>query len=282
MPNFIQVLELFRKPAGYLIGKALVQGFGSVRDRERWGCLYRPYYAYGLLRAADVARFAGRTRVTVCEFGVARGAGLLNLIELAEIISPATGVSFRIVGFDTGAGLPPVTGHKNHPEIWAGGDFSMVDPTELMNRIAGRAELILGDVDQTIEAFTQSLTEDAPLGWISIDEDTYSGTVSALRCLNGRPEQYTPAVGVYLDDIGMYVSNRWCGELAAIEEFNEVSDRRKIDMDRTLPGDRPTGPANWHSKMFACHILDHPMRSDGIRRAPVPIEQSTAYAKLLL
>ena len=38
MSNFTQTLELFRKPAGYLIGKALVRGFGSVRDRERWGC----------------------------------------------------------------------------------------------------------------------------------------------------------------------------------------------------------------------------------------------------
>ena len=48
-----------------------------------------------------------------------------------------------------------MTGHKNHPEIWAGGDFSMIDPSELIKRIAGRAELILGDVDQTIEAFTK-------------------------------------------------------------------------------------------------------------------------------
>ena len=186
--------------------------------------------------------------MTVCEFGVARGAGLMNLIELAEVIAPATGVTFRIVGFDTGAGLPPVTGHKNHPEIWAGGDFSMIDPSELIQRIAGRAELILGDVDQTVEAFTKTLTEDAPLGWISIDVDTYSGTVSALRCLNGRPEQYTPAVGMYLDDIGMFVSNRWCGELAAIEEFNRPPSAARSIATGRCPGDRPTGPVSWHSK----------------------------------
>ena len=99
------------------------------------------------------ARFAGRSQVTVCEFGVARGAGLLNLIELAEVIAPAAGVTFRIVGFDTGAGLPPVTGHKNHPEIWAGGDFPMVDSSELIKTIAGRADCILGDVNQTVGRF---------------------------------------------------------------------------------------------------------------------------------
>ena len=46
----------------------------------------------------------------VCEFGVASGAVLLNLAELAEPVGAETGIEIRIFGFDTGAGLPPIRG----------------------------------------------------------------------------------------------------------------------------------------------------------------------------
>ena len=115
---------------------------GSLREKERFGLIERPYYAYGVFRAADVARYFGLDAVTVCEFGM-RWRRLMNLVEVAELVTSETGIAFRVLGFDTGAGLPPVQGFKEHPEIWSGGDFPMVSRDALVQRTrgSGRARL---------------------------------------------------------------------------------------------------------------------------------------------
>ena len=233
----------------------------NFRDVERRGLLERPTYAYGLLRAADIAKFFGYREVTVCEFGVAAGDGLLNMIELADRISSETEIRFRIVGFDTGNGLPPLNGgYKDHPEIWAAGDYPM-RPDELQKRIDGRAELILGDIRDTVPPFIERLSASAPLGFISVDVDIYTSTRDALKVLLGPAELYTGAVSVYFDDVRHFFANRWCGELAAIEEFNAEHPLRKLDVDYSRRHfDKP-----WFSSFYICHLLDHP-----IRNAPNP------------
>ena len=261
------------EPAGRVIQRRRVRRHGTFREKESHGLVNRPNYAYGLLRAADLARFSGKSRATVCEFGVATGNGLMNMVSLAGLIHAETGVELRIVGFDAGEGLPTVDGYRDHPELWSVGDFSMTNKDGLQQRVAGRAQLIFGDIKNTIDAFVASLDESAPLGFISIDVDLYSGTRSALRCLLGRPEVYTPAVSIYCDDVQFFFANRWCGELRAIEEFNEENAMRKIDTDRSLPGSRPTGDATWHRSMFVGHILDHELRTRARPRGGLSLEE---------
>lgn len=233
---------------------------GSFRARERYGLLERPNYAYGMLRAADLAKYFGKKTVTVVEFGVASGHGLLAMVDLAAAIQRETGVALRVVGFDTGAGLPEPAGYKDHPELWRGGDFAMEDREALTRKLAGRAEIIWGDIADTVAAFTETLTQEAPLGFASVDVDIYTATKSALRCLTGAPEAYLPAVSMYFDDTTFFFANRWAGELAAIEEFNAEQSLRKIDVDRSLPGARHQPYASWYRNMYACHFLDHEAR----------------------
>ena len=57
---------------------------GDFRTKQRYGLIPRPNYAYGMLRAADCAKYFGHESVTVIEFGVASGAGLLNMTDLSE------------------------------------------------------------------------------------------------------------------------------------------------------------------------------------------------------
>ena len=232
--------------------------WGDLREKERYGFVERPQYAYGVFRAADVARYFGSGSVTVCEFGVASGDGLMNLVELSELVGRETGITFRVVGFDTGSGLPRLQGYKDHPEIWSGGDFPMVDREDLLRRTGGRAEVIFGDIADTVDAFVDSLDRSCPLGFASVDVDIYSGASSALRCLVGPPETLLPAVSMYFDDVGFFFANDWCGELAAIREFNEANALRKIDQDRSLAS-RASAP--WHGYMYVCHALDHPDRA---------------------
>jgi hypothetical protein len=213
-----------------------------------------------MLRAADVAKYFGKKQVTVVEFGVASGNGLLNMINLAPEIEKETGVELRIVGFDTGKGLPPVKGYKDHPELWNSGDFAMEDHDGLMRKLAGRAEIIWGDIAETIGPFTDAIDPEAPLGFISVDVDIYSATKSALQCLTGRSENYNPAVSMYFDDVSFFFANEWSGELLAISEFNSAHELRKIGRDRSLPGRRPTKAEQWYSAMYVCHVLDHEAR----------------------
>ena len=114
-----ELMSSFRQSMGRTRHRARVRASGSIWERERLGLINpRPHYAYGLLRACGLARFAGVKQVTACEFGVATGNGLLALCDLAAQLEPATGTAIRIVGFDTGSGLPQIEGYEDHPELW--------------------------------------------------------------------------------------------------------------------------------------------------------------------
>ncbi len=265
-------LRALEEPPGKLLRRRRLRRHGTFREREAHGLVDRPNYAYGLLRAADLARFAGRSKATVCEFGVATGNGLMNIVSLAEAIRAETGVELRVVGFDAGQGLPTIDGFRDHPELWSPGDFPMANREELLRRLDGRAEVIFGDIKETIDGFVAQLDPSAPLGFISIDVDVYSATRSALRCLLGPADRYTPAVSIYCDDVKFFFANRWCGELRAIDEFNEANDLRKIDSDRSLPGRHAEADASWHRAMFAAHILDHELRARPRSRRGMSLE----------
>lgn len=258
----MKFLKVLNQPLHMIALEAWYNAFGSFRNKEKLGLWQpRPSYAYGMLKAADIAKWQGRKSVTVCEFGVSMGSGFLAMLDLKERIETETGIEVRVVGFDHGEGLPEFEGHKDHPELWVPGDFAMVNMDELKQKIAGRGELIIGDVKDTIDSFRDQLSPDSPVGFISVDVDLYSAAVSCLKVFDGPPELYIPGVSVFLDDVSMYFANRWCGELAAVEEFNQAHSLRKIDGDRSLPGNRPLKNMNWYDRMYVCHILDHELRT---------------------
>ena len=250
----------------------------NFRIRERYGLISRPNYIYGMLRAADNAKYIGVKSITVVEMGVASGAGLINMIECADLITRETGITFRIVGFDTGSGLPSVEGYKDHPEIWNPGDFAMEDRSVLEKKIEGRATILWGDIDNTVDGFTASLSEGCPLGFLSVDVDIYSATKAGLRCLTDDARKYLPGVSMYFDDVSFFYANDWCGELLAINEFNAAHDMRKIGLDRSLD-DRPR-PQGWHSQMFVCHVLDHPVRQSTRARESLTIRDHHKFMQV--
>lgn len=265
--------KIRRKLSTILYGEdRWVAQHGSFREREARGLVTRPNYCYGMLRAADQARFFGHKRVTVLEFGVASGGGLLNMIELAQQIRAETGVEFDIVGFDAGSGLPKVQGYKDHAELWMDGDFAMEDRDTLLAKIGDRARIIFGDIADTLAGFTTEMTPESPVGFVSVDVDIYTATVSSLKVFDGKPELYLPAVGMYFDDMSFFYANRWAGELLAIEEFNAAHEHRKIDIDRSMKAMRAKPAEGWYDAMYACHILDHDARNKGVERESLTID----------
>jgi hypothetical protein len=74
--------------------------------------IIRPHYAYSILRAADQALEYGISKLTIIEFGVASGAGLLNMCRLAERTSSGRQVSsFALSALIPGLAClrPPIT-----------------------------------------------------------------------------------------------------------------------------------------------------------------------------
>jgi len=264
-------------PDSVLQERAKVAAHGDFRARVRYDLTVRPPYAFGLLAAADVARFFGVERITAIEFGVANGAGLLDLCALAIDVTQHTGIGVEIVGFDTGRGLPALKDYRDHPEIWMEGDFSTVDKEDLERRLPSNARMIWGEVADTLGSFVQHLRADAPIGFVAHDMDIYHSTWSALELYRAEPGTLLPVSLAYFDDtlgkptrIGSLLRNRWAGQLRAIEDFNAAHEDRKIDVIRTLKYRRPLHLEQWLEQLYAVHVLDHPARdAQAARRSPL-------------
>lgn len=244
----------------------IVAVFGSYRAKVDFDLIIRQQYAFPILYAADAAIKYGLKSITLIEFGVASGAGILNMCQIAERTRRATGIDFHVFGFDTGKGMPPAIDYRDLPEVFQEGDFPM-DFDKLLRSLPDFARLVIGDIEETIPSFLTSLTSDAPVGFVAIDTDYYSSTKKALRVLNGEASIYLPVLPIYLDDIAVDGSNPWTGELLAVNEFNRESKLRKIAPFSLLRSKRIFKNTQWIDRMYAAHIHDHPLRSPAIRRA---------------
>ena len=201
-------------------------------------------------------------RVTICEFGVSAGAGLLNLQAIAKKITNTTGVEFDIYGFDSGQGMPPPKSYKDHPEYYQTGDFPM-NYEKLVEKLSStNTHLILGPISETMSEFLCKDFSGSPIGFISIDVDYYFSTVEALQVLKSNATNMLPRVLVYLDDVEFLNHNSWCGEQAAVNEFTVEFPNRPIERHTFLRGHRIFKNARWIDHIYQCHVLDHPIRND--------------------
>ena len=258
-------LERLSEPLHMNIIALFVALFGSFRAKVFFDLVMRPQYAFPILYAADDAKRRGIPTITIAEFGVANGAGLMCMCEIAHAVLKETGVAVEVVGFDTGTGMPEGVDYRDIPEQFLVGDFPM-DTDRLRNALPPFARIILGPLKETVPAFLGSLSPHAPLGFVSIDVDYYSSTVDALKVLQGPKEAYLPRVITYLDDIALDQSSPWVGEMLAVNEFNEAHELRKIAPFQSLRAKRPFKNALWIERMYVSHIFDHPAQTVGYNR----------------
>ncbi len=82
--------------------------FNSIFEKllSEGGAKLRPHYTWGVLHGGHLARAIGINRVSVIEFGVAGGNGLLSLERIAEKVEGVFGIGIDVYGFDNGIGLP--------------------------------------------------------------------------------------------------------------------------------------------------------------------------------
>ena len=169
--------------------------------------MVRQQYAFPILYAADAAKQCGYKAVTIIEFGVAGGAGLLNMCRIADARAQpqASSLVFSVSIPEKACRRPSTI--AIFQKSFQAGDFPM-DVERLKRALPDFAELVIGDIVDTVPEFLDSLSGETPIAFVAVDVDYYSSAKKALRVLTGRPESYLPIVPVYLDDIGVDGSTR--------------------------------------------------------------------------
>lgn len=256
------MLDLAKK-----LGKGIASSLykGNYPKLIQAGAVERPNYAYIVYQAADLARRLGLPRISVLEFGVAGGRGLLNLEHHARAVSALTSVQIDVYGFDTGLGLPPPKDYRDLPYVWQESNFKM-DQEALKKRLT-TAKLVLGLVEDTVSTFVEKFSP-APIGAISFDLDYYSSTVDALQILKVGPGHRLPRVFAYFDDIYSsdlgHVTPR-VGVPLAISEFNASNDQHDVSALTHLEF-RYRPARAWHRLIYICSQFDHPQYNQDIMR----------------
>jgi len=202
-----------------------------------------------------MAKRDGQPEITVIEFGVASGRGIVVMERYACAVEQSTGTKISVIGFDSGVGLPPFIGdYRDHPDLWKPGDYRFDISVVEAQIDQSRTRTIVGDVRETVPAFLQS-GDFAPIGFASFDLDIYSSTIAALQILKDERRRILRHTPLYFDDIDFIVNNRWAGELLAIDEFNQKCEDVKIDKWYGIHTDKPFPEAHFWNKMMVAHDL---------------------------
>ncbi|MBM3632871.1 MAG: hypothetical protein FJX03_04090 [Alphaproteobacteria bacterium] len=216
----------------------------------------RPYYAYTVYQAALQAVQLGHKRMSIIEFGVAGGNGLVCLEKHVKRISEKLGIHINIYGFDTGEGLPQLVDYRDIPHTWQPGFFKM-DYEKLMAKLS-LSQVVLGNIETTLRTFYQEYNPD-PIGAILFDVDLYSSTKAAFQIFQADSKFLLPRVRCYFDDIlgnDISLTNEYTGERLAIHEYNALLETKKITPVYHLLGKMVR--KKWYSKCFVHHMFNHP------------------------
>lgn len=232
--------------------------FGSFSTRLEYDIFPRPHYAFCMYYAARDAYKLGYKRISVVEFGVAGGLGLIQLERIATEVEQEFPIKIDIYGFDTGEGLPDPVDYRDLPYIWQPGFYKM-DQEKLRQKLK-RSKLILGNVKETAPFFFKKYNS-APLAAAFFDLDYYSSTIDSFKIFETEFENQLPRIFCYCDDIISSESgglmSEYVGQLAAINAYNESNSMRKIAKASGLELTRRR-MAKWNHQIYIHHCFEHP------------------------
>ena len=231
--------------------RRLISRFGSPIKKVQWDVYPYPHYAYGINHAAREAKALGLKGISVIEFGVAGGNGLVAMELIAGELSIYHGIDIDVYGFDTGSGQPPPLDYRDCPYIWATNQFKMDEPY-LRSRLK-KAKLFIGLAKDNLNNFLAS--DPLPIGFISFDMDYYSSTVDVMPLFDNPDNYFIPRVFCYFDDTIGFENELHCeftGELLAINEFNSSHKTLKMARINGLSHKRRF-PAFWNDAIFVLH-----------------------------
>jgi len=229
---------------------------GTFEQRARIGALKeKSPYGYCVYHGAQTAKKLGLKRISVIEFGVAGGNGLVALEKHARVVEKLLSMKIDVYGFDLGDGLPTPIDYRDLPHFWKPGFYKM-DVKQLKKRL-GDAKLIFGDVGKTVETFFNDYNP-SPVAAVMFDLDYYSATLAALKIFNNSDKFNLPRVFCYFDDIiGNETSlvSEYTGQRLAINEFNKNNEYKKFDVMHSLMVHEAL--ESWYHKIRIFHDFKH-------------------------
>ena len=260
--NFVNIAEKF-----------FFKKFIPYEIRLNYDMVTRPWYGYSIFHAAKIAKALEYKSMSIIEFGVAGGNGLINIEKHVEEIKKIIKIEFEIYGFDLESGLPKPDQKKDLKYHWKEGSFKM-DYKSLKNKLK-TSNLVLGDIKDTCPKFL-STYKPAPIGCIFVDLDYFSSTVEALKIFDGDDKFFLPRLLCYFDDIlgsENELYNEFSGELAAIKNFNKTHQYKKICKLRCLYERKVR--SGWNEMMYSFHNFNHPKYNNFISDTPLnqPLEK---------
>ena len=191
-----------------------------------------PSYIIGIAIAAFLGVRSGNREISVVEFGVGRGGGMISMLKISRIFSKVLNMKIRVVGVDNGKGLPRPKDSRDHPEIWREGEFRLSDSDMLprLKRLLSnkKARIVIGDLETDMERIAASVSDGSTqVGFISIDVDYYSSTKPILDWISrSDTRSFIDYCPIYFDDTeSLWSFNRFSGQELAIQEFNKMSNR---------------------------------------------------------
>jgi hypothetical protein len=261
--SVMSIANLFLKP--FVVRAAITRVIqetrtGSYKFRLTIGAVSRPNYGYIVYNAAVLAKRLNYARISVLEFGVAGGRGLLNLEYHVREVEKLLPIKIDIYGFDTGEGLPRPVDYRDLPYLWREGSFKM-DFETLRARLT-TAKLVLGNIVDTAKSFFRE-HDPAPIAAAIYDFDFYSSTTAALKMFDEDEKYFLPRIYCYFDDIiGSEDSlhNDYTGERLAISEFNQAHPYKKLSVAYHLLARKVVQP--WYHQIFIYHDFRHSRYND--------------------
>ena len=104
-------------------------------------------YAHICFNAAKLGIRLGYKKISVIEFGVAKGAGLLSLENYCKKIERITGVEIDIYGFDTGKGLTEPKDFRDMRDHWQKGFFSLLSSPSVVFFLSSSLPRFIGEAE---------------------------------------------------------------------------------------------------------------------------------------
>jgi hypothetical protein len=226
----------------------------------------RPHYLWGALQGTNLAKVLGLPRISLIEFGVAGGNGLVALERIAKKLETIFTIGVDIYGFDAVSGMPKSKDHRDLPNLWCEGSYPM-DVARLRQRL-NSANLVLGMVEETVPQFIAA--KPAPIAFIAFDLCFYSSTMSAFKTFAASQDALLPRIHCFFRNILGRTFGDHNGERLAISDFNASHDLRKISKIYGLQYYLPQFLARqrWMDQFYMAHIFDHEMYGvyDGLIR----------------
>ena len=249
--TFLNISLIIKKTLNQLIEKNLISL--NIATQVQLNLTKRPHYLYCLYHSALLAKKLNIKKISVIEFGVAGGNGVLFIESYIEAIKNELGVEIDIYGFDLGSGLLKPNGHQDLP-YWFNENLYKMDFEKLKKKLK-KTKLLIGDVKHTINDFFKNYNP-APIAAIFNDLDYYSSTKNSFEIFNHDDKYYLPRIFLYFDDVEgtekeMY--GEFNGELLAIKEFNNENKNKKIALNQNLL----TKQIKYKLKVYYFHNFNH-------------------------